>query len=282
MADRSDHTAGEPLTTPSAPRSGAGLPGMPEELRERLRALVREIPDFPREGVLFRDITTLLRDAGAFKAAIDGLVDAYRHAGVEVVAGVESRGFVLGGAVAYLLGAGFVPVRKKGKLPHATISAAYALEYGEAVLEVHADAIRPGQRVLIVDDLLATGGTARATVDLVERLGGEIVGIAFLIELSDLAGSRLSASARTSPSSTSDRRRERLDRAVASRGVAGSAAPWRSGTIEPRSLRDHAAHRAPLRVTAPASAPRPPHWQETHDHQRQQHELRHRRRDSRR
>jgi adenine phosphoribosyltransferase len=190
MAGRSDHAGDEPPTLAPVARPGVSLPEMPEELRERLRALVREIPDFPREGVLFRDITTLLREAGAFKAAIDALVDAYRDAGVELVAGVESRGFVLGGAVAYLLGAGFVPVRKKGKLPHVTISAAYALEYGEAVLELHADAIRPGQRVLIVDDLLATGGTARATVDLVERLGGEIVGIAFLIELADLAGSR--------------------------------------------------------------------------------------------
>jgi adenine phosphoribosyltransferase len=193
MAGSTEPAGDEPPVSPD-PGPGASAaaitPGIPEALGERLRALVREIPDFPRRGVIFRDITTLLRDADAFRLAIDALVEAHRHAGVEVVAGVESRGFVLGGAVAYLLGAGFVPVRKQGKLPHATISAAYALEYGEAVLEVHADAIRPGQRVLIVDDLLATGGTARATVDLVERLGGEIVGIAFLIELSDLAGLR--------------------------------------------------------------------------------------------
>jgi adenine phosphoribosyltransferase len=193
MAGSSDPAGVEPPVAPdpgSVAPPAVNLPEIPEPLVERLRSLVREIPDFPRQGVLFRDITTLLRDAGAFRLAIDALVEAHRHAGVEVVAGVESRGFVLGGAVAYLLGAGFVPVRKQGKLPHATISAAYALEYGEAVLEVHADAIRPGQRVLIVDDLLATGGTAKATVDLVERLGGEIVGISFLIELSELAGSR--------------------------------------------------------------------------------------------
>ena len=165
-------------------------PSPPDPLAERLRTLIRDVPDFPRKGVLFKDITTLLGDAEAFRTAIDDLVDAYRDDGVEVVVGVESRGFVLGGALAYLLGVGFVPVRKQGRLPARTISVAYALEYGEAVLEVHADAIRPGQRVLIVDDLLATGGTARATVDLVERLGGEIVGIAFLIELADLAGSR--------------------------------------------------------------------------------------------
>jgi adenine phosphoribosyltransferase len=191
MAGNSDSAGDEP---PVAPDPGPGapavadLPQIPEPLVERLRSLVREIPDFPRQGVLFRDITTLLRDAGAFRAAIDALVEAHRHAGVEVVAGVESRGFVLGGAVAYLLGAGFVPVRKQGKLPAQTISVAYALEYGEAVLEVHADAIRPGQRVLIVDDLLATGGTARASAELIERLGGQVVGIAFLIELAGFGG----------------------------------------------------------------------------------------------
>jgi adenine phosphoribosyltransferase len=160
----------------------------PGLLGERLRALIRDVPDFPREGVLFKDITTLLGDADAFRTAIDGLVEAYRDADIEVVVGVESRGFVLGGALAYLLGVGFVPVRKQGKLPAQTISVAYALEYGEAVLEVHADAIRPGQRVLIVDDLLATGGTARASAELIERLGGQVVGIAFLIELAGFGG----------------------------------------------------------------------------------------------
>lgn len=161
-----------------------------EAVAERLRTLVRDVPDFPREGILFKDITTLLGDAEGFRHAIDGLAASFRDAGVDVVVGVESRGFVLGGALAYLLGAGFVPVRKQGKLPGSTVSVAYALEYGEAVLEIHADAIRSGQRVLIVDDLLATGGTAQATVDLVERLGGDIVGIAFLIELGALEGAR--------------------------------------------------------------------------------------------
>ncbi|HYA01407.1 MAG TPA: adenine phosphoribosyltransferase [Candidatus Binatia bacterium] len=158
-------------------------------LSERLRGLVRNIPDFPRPGVLFRDITTLLSDAQAFRATIEALAEPYRDRDVEVVVGIESRGFVLGGAIALTLGAGFVPVRKQGKLPYRTISVAYTLEYGEAVLEVHADAIAAGRRVLIVDDLLATGGTARATAELVERLGGQVVGLAFLIELSELGGS---------------------------------------------------------------------------------------------
>ncbi|MGA8016320.1 MAG: adenine phosphoribosyltransferase [Candidatus Dormiibacterota bacterium] len=161
----------------------------PGPIVERLRALIRDIPDFPRQGILFRDITTLLGNAEAFRSAIDALAAVYRDSGVEVVVGIESRGFVLGGALAYVLHVGFVPVRKKGKLPYRTVSAAYALEYGEAVLEVHADAITPGQRVLIVDDLLATGGTAKATAELVERLGGRVVGVAFLIELSELEGS---------------------------------------------------------------------------------------------
>ena len=163
-------------------------PAVSEPLAERLRGLIRVVPDFPRKGIVFRDITTLLSDAEAFRAAIDALAEAHRDSGVEVVVGVESRGLILGGALAYVLGTGFVPVRKQGRLPAQTISAAYALEYGEAVLEVHSDAIRPGQRVLIVDDLLATGGTARATAELVERLGGQVVGIAFLIELADLGG----------------------------------------------------------------------------------------------
>jgi adenine phosphoribosyltransferase len=160
------------------------------ELADRLRAVIRDVPDFPREGVLFKDVTTLLSDAGAFRAAIDGLVAAHAGQSVDLVVGVESRGFILGGAVAYLLGAGFVPVRKPGKLPAERISVSYALEYGENVLEIHTDAIRPGERVLVVDDLLATGGTAAATVQLVERLGGTVVGVAFLVELSFLDGAR--------------------------------------------------------------------------------------------
>ena len=161
------------------------------QLAERLRAVIRDVPDFPREGVLFKDVTTLLADATAFRAAIDGMVAAHAGQAIDLVVGVESRGFILGGALAYLLGAGFVPVRKPGKLPAARISVSYTLEYGENVLEVHTDAIRPGQRVLVVDDLLATGGTAAATVELVQRLGGVIVGITFLIELGFLGGARI-------------------------------------------------------------------------------------------
>ena len=157
-------------------------------LVDRLRALVRDVPDFPRTGILFRDITSLIGDPEGLRGVIDVLAETYRSSGIEIVVGVESRGFILGGAVAYRLGAGFVPVRKQGKLPAATISVAYQLEYGEAVLEIHADAIAQGQRVLIVDDLLATGGTAAATVSLVERVGGQVAGIAFLIELENLGG----------------------------------------------------------------------------------------------
>jgi adenine phosphoribosyltransferase len=161
-----------------------------EAVASRLRGLIRDVPDFPREGILFKDITTLLGDADAFHGAIESLVATFRDTAPDLVVGVESRGFVLGGALAFALGAGFVPVRKQGKLPARTLSVAYALEYGEAVLEIHADAISPGQRVLIVDDLLATGGTARATVDLVEQLGGDVVAIAFLIELAALGGAK--------------------------------------------------------------------------------------------
>ena len=160
----------------------------PDDLAARLASAIRDVPDFPREGVLFKDITTLLRDGEAFAAAVDALAGAHAGGDVDLVAGVESRGFILGGAVARALGAGFVPVRKAGRLPHRTVSVAYALEYGEGVLEMHADAVQPGERVLVVDDLLATGGTAGATVELVERLGGEVAGIAFLVELSTLGG----------------------------------------------------------------------------------------------
>jgi adenine phosphoribosyltransferase len=153
-----------------------------------LAAAVRTIPDFPRPGIDFRDITTLLSDSSAFRDTVDAISARHAGDGVEVVAGVESRGFVLGAPIAYLLGAGFVPIRKEGRLPSATISTAYMLEYGEATLEIHADAIEDGQRVLIVDDLLATGGTAAAAIHLVETLGGVVTGLAFLIELADLNG----------------------------------------------------------------------------------------------
>jgi adenine phosphoribosyltransferase len=153
-----------------------------------LKAKIRDINDFPTEGILFRDITTLLKDASAWESVIDHLASMYSASRVEVVVGVESRGFIFGGAVAHQLRAGFVPVRKRGKLPAPTIEEEYALEYGRDVLAIHEDGIRSGQRVLAVDDLLATGGTMSATLKLVERLGGVIVGAAFLIELGFLRG----------------------------------------------------------------------------------------------
>lgn len=158
----------------------------PESLR--FEEHIRDIPDFPQKGVLFKDITPLLQDGPAFHAALDQIAAHYAGAGIETVVGVESRGFIFGAPLAYLLNCGFVPVRKFGKLPSQTVSVEYALEYGTNVVEVHSDAIKPGQRVLIVDDLLATGGTVSAAMELVERLGGQIAGIAFLVELSFLKG----------------------------------------------------------------------------------------------
>jgi adenine phosphoribosyltransferase len=153
-----------------------------------LRAKIRDIKDFPTEGILFKDITTLLKDAPAFRCVIDHLAERYHHERVEVVVAVESRGFIFGGALAHQLNAGFVPVRKLGKLPGKTIEVEYELEYGRDALAIHEDAIRPGQRVLAVDDLLATGGTMSATLRLIELLGGLVVGVAFLIELAFLRG----------------------------------------------------------------------------------------------
>ncbi|MGH7324170.1 MAG: adenine phosphoribosyltransferase [Candidatus Rokuibacteriota bacterium] len=153
-----------------------------------LRGKIRDIKDFPTEGILFKDITTLLKDGPAFRCVVDHLAERYRTEGVEVVVGVESRGFIFGGALAYQLGAGFVPVRKLGKLPGKTIEVEYELEYGRDALAMHEDAIRAGQRVLAVDDLLATGGTMAATLRLIEQLGGHIVGVVFLIELAFLRG----------------------------------------------------------------------------------------------
>jgi adenine phosphoribosyltransferase len=181
---------------PRIPPVPAGLPTA--DLPARLAAAVRTIPDFPRPGIDFRDITTLLSDGAAFRDAIDAITADHVGDGIDVVAGVESRGFILAAPVAYLLGAGFVPIRKQGRLPAETVTAAYALEYGESVLEVHADAITTGQRVLIVDDLLATGGTAAAAVQLVEALGGVVAGIAFLIELAGLDGAAALAGRRYS------------------------------------------------------------------------------------
>ena len=153
-----------------------------------LKALVRSIPDFPKEGILFRDITPLIGDADGFEELIAQMADALRDADVDLVVGPEARGFIFGAALANALHAGFVPARKPGKLPYDTISYEYALEYGTDRLEIHADAIRPGQRVAIVDDLLATGGTAAACAKLVEKAGGVVVGCAFAIELLDLPG----------------------------------------------------------------------------------------------
>ena len=149
---------------------------------------IRTIVDFPHEGILFRDVTTLFADPRGFRMAVDQLLAPYAGARIDKVAGLEARGFILGGAVAHQLSTGFVPIRKKGKLPGAVISEAYQLEYGEAVVEVHDDALQPGEKVLLVDDLLATGGTAEAGIKLIERLGGVVVGCAFVIDLPALGG----------------------------------------------------------------------------------------------
>ncbi len=149
---------------------------------------IRTIPDFPKEGIKFRDVTTLFNDPRGFRMAIDLLMHPYAGERIDKVVGLEARGFILGGAVAHQLSIGFVPIRKKGKLPGKTLLEAYQLEYGEAEVEVHDDAIAPGERVLLVDDLLATGGTAEAGIKLVERLGGEILSCAFVVDLPDLGG----------------------------------------------------------------------------------------------
>ena len=155
---------------------------------DSLRAQIREVPDFPKPGILFYDITTLIKQPKPFAEVIDLLVEPFVGTKVDVVVGMESRGFIFAAPLAYKLGAGFVPVRKLGKLPADTIEVEYDLEYGTATLEVHRDAITAGQRVLIVDDLLATGGTVLGTIELVQRLGGEIAGLSFLVELSALHG----------------------------------------------------------------------------------------------
>ena len=157
-------------------------------MSDALKSRIRHVPDFPKKGILFYDVTTLLRDREGFRLAIDGLAAPFTNGGIDLVVGIESRGFILGSAVADRLGAGFVPVRKLGKLPAETIRASYALEYGTDSLEMHRDAVTAGQRVLVVDDLLATGGTMEATVRLVKQLGGTVAGIALLIELVALKG----------------------------------------------------------------------------------------------
>ena len=160
---------------------------MPSQEHE-LKRLIRTIPDYPKQGIMFRDVTTLLGDAKGFKTAIEQMAAPFAGAKVEAVAGIEARGFILGGAIADRLGCGFVPMRKKGKLPWKTIGQEYTLEYGVDIIEIHADAIRKGERILIVDDLIATGGTAGAAAKLIERPGGTIVGATFIIDLPELGG----------------------------------------------------------------------------------------------
>lgn len=155
-----------------------------------LAALIRTIPDYPKPGIQFRDITTLIADPAGMRAAVDGLLLPFLGGKVDVVAGIEARGFILGGAVAHALGLGFVPIRKKGKLPGKVIGQDYALEYGIDTIEIHADAIHPGDRVLVVDDLIATGGTAEAAIALVHQSGGDVVAAAFVIDLPDLGGAQ--------------------------------------------------------------------------------------------
>tara|TARA_R100000935_G_scaffold13451_1_gene26989 strand:+ start:8848 stop:9378 length:531 start_codon:yes stop_codon:yes gene_type:complete len=149
---------------------------------------IRTIPDFPHEGIMFRDVTTLFADPRGFRMAIDQLLHPYAGQPIDRVVGLEARGFILGGAIAHQLSVGFVPIRKKGKLPAKCIEQAYTLEYGEAIVEIHDDALKPGERVLMVDDLLATGGTAEAGIKLIERLGAQVAGCAFVIDLPELGG----------------------------------------------------------------------------------------------
>ncbi|MDQ7069639.1 MAG: adenine phosphoribosyltransferase [Rhodobacterales bacterium] len=152
---------------------------------------IRTIVDFPHEGIMFRDVTTLFADPRGFRMAVDQMLHPYAGMQIDKVVGLEARGFILGGAIAHQLTVGFVPIRKKGKLPGAVISEAYTLEYGEAVMEIHDDAIKAGERILVVDDLLATGGTAAASIKLIERLGGEIVSTSFIIDLPELGGRKV-------------------------------------------------------------------------------------------
>lgn len=162
----------------------------PVGLERRLAGLIRDVPDYPRPGILFKDLTPLLADAGAFAATVDALAQRWSAHRVDKVAGIEARGFLLAAPVAYLLGAGLVPIRKAGRLPRTTLAASYVLEYAEATVEMHADALGSGERVLLVDDVLATGGTVAAAAGLVRRAGAELVGAAVLLELTFLAGRR--------------------------------------------------------------------------------------------
>jgi len=163
---------------------------MKPSLEEMLRSSIRNIPDYPRPGVMFRDITTLLGNAQAFRRAIDELVHPFAGSKIDKIAGIEARGFILGGAIAHQLSSGFVPIRKKGKLPHDTVRIAYSLEYGIDEMEMHKDAITPGEKVILVDDLIATGGTAEAAAKLLRQMGADIVAACFVIDLPDLGGRR--------------------------------------------------------------------------------------------
>lgn len=160
-----------------------------------IKSRIRAIPNWPKPGIVFRDITTLIKDPDGLKACMDDFVERYKNKDIDLIVGIDSRGFILGGALAYLLGKGFVPVRKKGKLPAEIISEEYDLEYGKDCIEIHKDAIEPGQKVVIIDDLIATGGTAMAAAKLVNRLGGEIEEMAFIVDLPDLGGSKKLAEA---------------------------------------------------------------------------------------
>jgi adenine phosphoribosyltransferase len=159
-----------------------------ETIMENIKEKIRTIPHFPKQGIMFRDITTLLKDAGGLKETIDALVKRYQETPIDLVAGIESRGFILAGAIAYLLGKGFVPIRKPGKLPAETYRVEYELEYGKDAIEMHKDAIKKGANVLMVDDLLATGGTMKAACEMVEKAGGKVVECAFVVNLPDLTG----------------------------------------------------------------------------------------------
>jgi adenine phosphoribosyltransferase len=159
-------------------------------LASDLQSAIRTIPDYPRRGIIFRDITTLLGNPRAFRRAVDELVHPWAGSKIDKIAGIEARGFIIGGAVAHQLSAGFVPIRKRGKLPHETVRIAYSLEYGLDEMEMHRDAIRPGEKVILVDDLIATGGTAEAAVKLLKEIGADVLAAIFVIDLPDLGGSR--------------------------------------------------------------------------------------------
>ena len=179
------------MTTSARPHDAgcrAGELMASHSLEQDLRAAIRTIPDYPKPGIMFRDITTLLGDARAFRRAVDELVQPWAGMKIDKVAGIEARGFILGGAVAHQVSAGFVPIRKKGKLPHTTVRIAYSLEYGIDEMEMHADAVKCGERVILVDDLVATGGTAEAACKLLKRIGANVLAACFIIDLPDLGG----------------------------------------------------------------------------------------------